>query len=451
MKLLIRASVAILLVTSAFAGPGSLQDFLNDPQVAKLAPNLVSYMNTHEFETSANTAYYYNNLIVPETGEQVPLLQDLIAIASQLVFSSKDNKDADWSRLEAAKLKAIQSYGEAGLESANLTAIDIQRASLIVNTIYDTVLQLPLSSKALYEDKAAEASTSPFWRWIGSGLIKSSDVVKNIKSVVSPANQCVTDNEAYLDGAEEAIYYSSLADGLVGGAPVAMPNDPTANSLSLGTIVTSVGKLAIEIHMAQSVARSADLNPNDEAVRAMVYLGLAADSLVSDYALTAKDLLKLKSHKLIKKVPDSATQALEQQAAIVLVTKGAGRVDGQRSFPQIPMIRNLFAFSNGVLNASKVGDVLKNVFCPVKNDEGTENLQATDADLNNTVDEGQKSAEDVKPEEDTKPEENAKSEDADAEDEDEAVGDENAENDVEGNDSADVEQKKGQQREQKKQ
>ncbi|KAF9348370.1 hypothetical protein BGX26_000219 [Mortierella sp. AD094] len=327
MKALLRLSIASLLVASTFAGPGT-------------APVELRHSSP------------------------IPRLSRWHLVSPISVFNPLNTNVADWSRLEEAKVKAIQTHGEETvILSSNLTAIDTHRASLIVNTIYDSVIQLPASSKAAYLAKSTKVKSS-FWDIIGFGLIKSSDTVRDVKSVVTQQGGCDTNNMTYIKGVEEVVYYSSLTDGLAGSTMVAAASDPVVQSLELGTIIGSVSKLAVEIHMAQSIARLADMDPADEHVRSMIYLALSADSPLGESSQAARDIYTMMSRGLGQRTPDAALKALQQQSILVLITKGAGRVLGQNSFQDLPVDRNIFAFSSDVLSANNVGNVLKFVFCP---------------------------------------------------------------------------------------
>ncbi|KAG0326853.1 hypothetical protein BG004_002887 [Podila humilis] len=409
MKLLLRLSLATALFTSALAAL-TLDQFIVDPRVVSLAPHLVQEISNNGIET-------YNNRDLPPitAGLKIPLIDDIVQIVALNIFNGKA---ADWSRLEAAKLKAIQEHGEEAMKAAaDLTDVDIRHASLIVNTIYDTVIAIPATTKETYaariknakaaEKKAAAAaegtaaaaegtaadassqeqkkaeeqqqaevpasgqesimpSSDSMWSLLGFSLIKSQDTIKKAKSLVSPLAVCETTDTAYLKGVEDVVYYSSLTHGVAGSALVVAPNDSPLKSLDFKTIVTSVGKLALELHMTQSVARLADLNPSDALVRTMTYLALTSDSPNSQEAQTARDI-----HNLIKKgmadsIPESVIRALSDQAALILLTRGAGQPNsGSPSmFESIAVLRNVFAFSNEVLNANNMGDVIKYVFCP---------------------------------------------------------------------------------------
>ncbi|KAF9329963.1 hypothetical protein BG006_007036 [Podila minutissima] len=342
---------------------GRLQDFLNDPQVQAAAPHLVDQINSQGIQSVAS--YDTGGFVDPTGGlitqAKIPLLNDVIEIVTTTIFSSKE---ADWGRLEQAKLKAIQDHGAEAVEAiSDLNSLDIHRALLIVNTIYDSVIHLPATNKVKFSSKTRPASV---WDYIGFGLIKSSDAVRNFRNVITPAGTCETTDTSYLKGVEELVYYSSLSDGLAGGTLAASPPSSTVKSLGLFRVVSAIGKLAIELHMAQGVAQLAELDPMEERVRAMVYLALTAENPLSTQAQTAREINNLITRNMTEKIPDAALKAVEEHAALILITKGAGRGDDEHGFlSSIPVLSNIFAFSRDVLGARNVGDVLKFVFCPV--------------------------------------------------------------------------------------
>ena len=210
--------------------------------------------------------------------------------------------------------------------SGDLNAMDMHHAAMIVKTIYDTVIHIPATNRATYaaraEDPKAKKAGGSFWDFLGFGLVKSSKTVKGVKSLVSPESfRCETDDEAYLRGVDEIMYYSSLTDGLAGGTLATALANSVVKSLGLGTIIASVGKLAIEFHMAQAVARLADLNLADDAVRTMIYLTLeATSSSHNESAQTARDLFNLKRQNLLSRVTFGAQTSLEDTSALALMT-----------------------------------------------------------------------------------------------------------------------------------
>ncbi|KAF9151716.1 hypothetical protein BG015_006291 [Linnemannia schmuckeri] len=377
MKFLLRLSLATLLIASTFAAGGTskaagnaIQIFISDPQIQAIAPHLVQQLSS---SSSAFSPYNQDGTPLSTSSiadTKIPLLNDIIEIVSMTIFNAKT---ADWSRLEAAKLQAIQQHGEEAVNlSGDLNAMDMHHAAVLVKTIYDTVIHIPAANKATYaaraEDPKTKKSSGSFWDFLGFGLVKSLEVVNGVKALVSPESfGCETDDEAYLHGVNEVVYYSSLTDGLAGGTLAAAPADSAVKSLGLGTIIASVGKLAIELHMAQAVARLADLNPADDAVRAMIYLTLAASSPHDEIAQTARDLFNIKRHNLLSRVPFGTLKSLEDTSALALMTRGAGHANGSggpKLFSGVPVLRNLFTFSNDVLGANSLGAVVKFVFCP---------------------------------------------------------------------------------------
>ncbi|KAG0056168.1 hypothetical protein BGZ83_006077 [Gryganskiella cystojenkinii] len=360
MKFILRLSIATLLAYSVIAGK-TLDDFINDPIVQGIAPHLVQQIESGGIEV-ANT----QDVSSPSKDSaftKLPLLNDIVEIISLTIF---ETKDADWSKLEQARLKMIQTHGEAAAEaSADLTSVDTRRAAVIANTIYDTVINIPSTNKSTYlakEEKSKKVWS--IWDYLGFGLIKSSDAVRSVKNFVAPVGFCLTTDTAYLKGVEEAVYYSSLTDGLAGGALATAPVNSTIQRLGLGTIVASIGQLAIQIHMAQAIARLADLDPEEETTRAMTLLALTADSPKSEAAQTARDIYSLRQRGFQSRIPKQVLKSLEDQASLVLVTRGAGQSSGPTIFANIPVVRNIFAFSSEVITANNLGDVLKYVFCP---------------------------------------------------------------------------------------
>ncbi|KAF9351217.1 hypothetical protein BGX26_010724 [Mortierella sp. AD094] len=173
----------------------------------------------------------------------------------------------------------------------------------------------------------------------------------------------------YLKGVEEAVYYSSLTDGLAGGIMAAAPENSAVKSLGYGTIIGSLSKLAVEIHMAQSVSRLAKMGPFDERVRAMTK-GVGT------------------------KIPDATLKTLQQQAAVILVTEGSGRYNG-RLIPQLACCEKHLCLSSDVLSTNRVGDALKFVFCSGGLDQPTavngSTVNPTDAEKAQRVEESKKS------------------------------------------------------------
>ncbi|KAF9586595.1 hypothetical protein BGW38_001566 [Lunasporangiospora selenospora] len=371
MKTSLRLVLFAVLLRAALAGT-TVKDFVNDPVVQSVAPHLVQQINSQGAEAmskqDARASAFSSRL-----SSNVPLLlKDIIEIVSLAVFHPKQE---DWSRLEAAKLKVIQNQGEDALyASANLTDLDSRHATLIVNTIYDTVIHLPARTKATYQIDAVKKVATPakkgfsIWDIFGAGLMGSSSLARSVRSAVvstSPLAKCETDDQVYLHGVDEVIYYSSLTDGVAGGVIAKAPETSPVKSLGLAMIITSIGKLAVEIHMGQSIARLAELDPSQEIVKTIIYSALTADTPLADHALAARELTGMIRRGLGPKVPEQALLGIQEQAAMALVLKGAGKNEGPTLFANIPVVRNIFAFSSQVLSAHDLGQILRVVFCPM--------------------------------------------------------------------------------------
>ncbi|KAF9941476.1 hypothetical protein BGZ65_003146 [Modicella reniformis] len=389
MKLLLKLSLAILLVTSAFAAM-TPEEFIKDSRVKSLAPNLVDEMTAQGLRSYGDKSQDLPPQIV--TGLQLPLLNDIVKVISLNIFNGKD---ADWSGLEQAKVKATQEYGPDAMAAAvNLTEIDTRRAALIMDAVYDTVINLSPPSRDFFKSTAKmesehdeekdDQSTDPkkdeksnnnnnnkasssMWDILSAGLIKSSNTIKTVKGVIVPLNACETTDTAYLKGVNDLVYYSSLTHGFAGDALISAPDNSVVKSSDLQIIVGAIGKLAIEIHMAQNVARLADLNPTEIPVRTMVYLALTSESSTFHSVQMAREI-----HNLLDQgvgagdIPTAVLRSLREQASFQIVTQSArdGLGTGPRILNSIPFVRNLFAFSTEVLKANNLGDLVKYVFCP---------------------------------------------------------------------------------------
>ncbi|KAF9203554.1 hypothetical protein BGZ49_006289 [Haplosporangium sp. Z 27] len=407
MKLLLKLSLAATLVSSAFAAL-TVKQFVDDPQIKALAPHLLEEIASQGVETFNQEPQDISKI---KAGLKPPLLDDIAQIVSLNVFYGED---ADWSKLETAKLKAIHEYGpEAFAAATNLQDVDIQRASILANTIYDTVVHLPPLSKESYneiktyikkdaeeepkaettdneakpdsepnpdsktkaDNKEADAkekekptetvTASPLWDLLGFSLIKSSNTMRKAKGIVTPSNVCETTNTEYLKGVDDVVYYSSLTHGIAGGALLSAPAGSTVKSHDLEFVVLSFSKLAVSIQMAQSVARLAGLDPLEPQVRTLAFVALTADSASSPSALNARDIDNLIVHGVGTEIPGGVLKSLADQAALTLVTRGAGlNRPSPAIFNDVPIFRDVVAFSSEVLNANSVGDVLKFAFCP---------------------------------------------------------------------------------------
>ncbi|KAF9278278.1 hypothetical protein BGZ68_008669 [Mortierella alpina] len=413
MKMLISLSLASMMVSSVLAAM-SVQEFVNDANIQALAPHLLQEINTQgidAFNRAADPAPITAML-------QIPLLDDLVKIVSGEVFKTDQ---ADWSKLEDAKLKATEQHGsEAVAAIIDLAGLDTKQAVLICNTIFDTVSNIPAISKEAYaakkkeagmqkdadssantdnkdtkkpeekkEDKGLSPITSTLLDILGFGLIKSSDGVRTIKGIVTPRAICETTDTAYLTGVDDVVYHSSLTHGIAEGALLSAPADAVIKSLDIQGVVAAISKLAIKLHLSQSVAQLAEKPLTDLAVRTMSYLAVAADSPTASWAQVARDINNLMQANRRDDIPESVLRAFIDQAALELVKGEAGQAGPPSLLSGIPIVRNIIAFSSGVLSSNNIGDVLKYVFCP----EASQTTEAPKAET--VVDQLKKGAEEA--------------------------------------------------------
>ncbi|KAF9974563.1 hypothetical protein BGZ73_001998, partial [Actinomortierella ambigua] len=358
MKRLLSLSLAVLLfASSALAADPSIEAFIQDPEVNKVAPHLLQEIHSEGIDTAPASVAAQDNTFFND-----PALDSLVSAISVSFFQPGAQ---DWSSLEKARLDAIQNQGDENVKKwADLSAVDAGRASILVNTIYDAVLTIPQVTEKEHEAKKEAENTSNLWDFLGASLVKTADFFKKAKGVVAPTPTCETSNEEYSKGAEEVIYYSSLTHGLAGGLLASAPQDAPVKSVDLKDIVEAVGRLAIETQMAQNIARLSGLDPKENAVRLITLLGLAAVGPDSEMALAARDIYAMIKQGISDRIPAAVSKALSDQAAYILITKGAGERGNSLSAENAPILRNVVAFSSDVLAANGIGDTLKYVFCP---------------------------------------------------------------------------------------
>ncbi|KAG0228427.1 hypothetical protein BGW42_002219 [Actinomortierella wolfii] len=357
MKRLLSLSLAALLVSSVVVADVASDKFVHDEEILRWAPRLV-----HEFQAGGIEIVPPSNVIKDSTGADIPLLNDIVEIISANIFQPASE---DWSNLEKARLQAIEKFGDENFKKwASLGEMDARRSAAIVNTIYDTVITIPPVTAEKYQASKEAAKKGNLWDILGISLVKTADVFKKAKGVVIPTAVCETTNTDYLKGVESVVHYSSLTHGLAGGLLVSASSDAAVKSPDLKDLVEAVGKLAIEMQMAQNIARLAGLKPEEDVVRLMTLLGLAAVNSSSLMAHSARDVFALIKHGLESRIPPTVITSLVDQAAIILITKGAGEQGNSLSAEDAPILRNVVAFSSDVLAANNIGETLKYVFCP---------------------------------------------------------------------------------------
>lgn len=136
------------------------------------------------------------------------------------------------------------------------------------------------------------------------------------------------------------------------------PKASAVKALDVGQIIVSTAQLAIGFLMAQNVARMAGLDPAEECVKTTIYMTLAGE------VDSARDLNRLRQKAMHGEIPQEVLQQMDRHAAEVLVTKGPGQMTGPPLLASVPVLGNVFAFSDQWLSGNRVGNDVKFVFCP---------------------------------------------------------------------------------------
>ncbi|KAF9279094.1 hypothetical protein BGZ68_008133 [Mortierella alpina] len=344
--------VQLVLATTLFTGLVSsatpetssspTKDLLNDPQMQKEAPHFLQHIEQILRQPSpppTEPSTLWTSQLTP-----IAVLNDIIKIVCLVFVKGDDGKDFDLSKIEAAKLEAIQAYGEETVHAASdFSAYDTEACMAFVDTVYDTVgfLKSLGGLKSLEEQQQQVA-----WGFkaLGVGLDQASKGVKNLQSIIVPhLGGCETRDQHYLEGAEAVTYYASLIYGLAGATMASAPKASAVKALDVGQIIVSTAQLAIGFLMAQNVARMAGLDPAEECVKTTIYMTLAGE------VEGARDLNRLRQKAMHGEIPQEVLQQMDRHAAEVLVTKGPGQMTG-------PPLR--------WLSGNRVGNDVKFVFCP---------------------------------------------------------------------------------------
>ncbi|KAF9949758.1 hypothetical protein BGZ70_001642 [Mortierella alpina] len=178
--------------------------------------------------------------------------------------------------------------------------------------------------------------------------------------IVPRLGGCETHDQQFLQGAEDVTYSAAMVYGLAGATLATAPQDSVVKALEVGPIIVSVAQLAIGFWMAQNVARMAGLDPSEPAVKSTIYMTLAGE------VDSARDLNRLRARAMQGEVPRELLQRMDRHSAEVLVIKGPGQepMGPSSLWAKVPVLGNVFAFSDQWLGGNRVGKDVKFVFCP---------------------------------------------------------------------------------------
>ncbi|CAO3567094.1 unnamed protein product [Mortierella alpina] len=394
------------------------QDFLHDPQIQKLAPHLLHHaqqilhqptpQNSPRHHDDADAAADSSSSSSALWASQHPpltpiaVLNDMIKIVC-LVFaqggSSDNDNDGkgkskvggsgafDLSKIEAAKLEAVRLHGEEAVHAAsNFSTYDTETCATLVDTIYDTVAFIqPLVRTPNPQQPQQQQQVAWGFETLGQGLDQASRGVQTLQAMIVPPRWggCETQDQQFLQGAEDVTYSAAMAYGLAGATLASAPPDSAVKALDVGQIIVSVAQLAIGFWMAQNVARMAGLDPAEPSVKSTIYLTLAGE------VDSARDLNRLRDQAMEGEVPRELLERMDRHSAEVLVIQGPGQPSmGPSLWAKVPVLGNVFAFSDQWLGGNRVGKDVKFVFCPEMQRGEEEALEIEHAaDMDETVEE----------------------------------------------------------------
>ncbi|KAF9569960.1 hypothetical protein EC968_002402 [Mortierella alpina] len=341
-------------------------------------------------ETSSSSSSSSSSMLWTSPQTPIAVLNDLIKIVCLVFVKDNNNNNGlkqsggfDLSKIEAAKLEAIQVHGDEAVHAAcDFSIYDTEACLTLVDTIYDTVgfLQPAMIKMAMEGQQPPPGSDDDYgddqqqkqqqqlqvawgFKALGVGLDQASKGIQTLQSMIAPhLGGCETQDTQYRQGAEEVTYETSMLYGLAGAAIASAPKDSAVKALDLGQIIVSVAQLAIGCLMAQNVARMAGLDPEENVVKTTIYMTLAGE------VEAARDLNRLRQRAMQGLIPKEWVQRMDRASAEMLVMKGPGGWQYQSTGPSllanVPVLGNVFAFSDQWLSANRVGNDIKFVFCP---------------------------------------------------------------------------------------
>ncbi|KAH8555457.1 hypothetical protein BGW37DRAFT_477282 [Umbelopsis sp. PMI_123] len=186
---------------------------------------------------------------------------------------------------------------------------------------------------------------------------------------------CDTD-PIYVNAADRLIFFNTLAAGFQALSPDLYKAYTNASEISEGKVIKYVSRLSIQLHMLQSIAKAAHLDPNDDAVKTMIYLCTLGDYATTALSQTAKQIGEAVSSKLPNVIPRKVLDGINRKVANELIERSVKEENGNvvKLSQKVPGIRNFFDFVVDASSTWSIGKVAKIAFCPLpgSNDRAVE-------------------------------------------------------------------------------
>ncbi|KAJ2960603.1 hypothetical protein NQZ79_g4056 [Umbelopsis isabellina] len=200
----------------------------------------------------------------------------------------------------------------------------------------------------------------------GSSMVEFTAHSAGVSSTWLPV--CDTD-QGYVNAADRLIFYNTLAAGLQALSPDLYkeyakegPQDDAEER-----VIKHISRLSIQLHMLQSIAKVAHLDPNDAAVKTMIYLCTLGDSATTSLSQTAKQIGEAVGSKVPNVIPHKVLDSVNRKVALELIARSTQEDSNAvvKVGQKIPGVRNIFDFVVDASSTWGIGKVAKVAFCPL--------------------------------------------------------------------------------------
>jgi hypothetical protein len=158
-----------------------------------------------------------------------------------------------------------------------------------------------------------------------------------------------------------------LAAGLQALSPDLYNAYTDASEEAKSKVIKHVSRLSIQLHMLQSIAKAAHLDPTDDAVKTMIYLCTLGDEATTTLSQTAKQIGEAVGSKLPNVIPRKVLDSINRKVANELIERSVKEENGNvvKLGQKIPGFRNIFDFVVDASSTWSIGKVAKIAFCPL--------------------------------------------------------------------------------------
>ncbi|OZJ03884.1 hypothetical protein BZG36_03941 [Bifiguratus adelaidae] len=220
-------------------------------------------------------------------------------------------------------------------------------------------------------------------------------------SSLLPQMTCEPIDKTYLPRTNRIIFYNAIAAGLQSIAFPADTLEPSKPAVG-GYVVREsplppytpheqVSRLTLQLSMLQSIARAANLPPDHEAVKTIIYATIVADRVSSHFAKAARHLADIVERYSLEGVPKDLVADVRKKVALEMVERWGlegeqmvrpAPLSADASWTRklrfytitaparfvhawIPLVRQVSTFVTDVGHTYGVGKVAQWVFCPM--------------------------------------------------------------------------------------